>query len=53
VRGEAVHAAEVRSIMRAIPVRIGRSLAVADIGVGGADGKLVAVGRGLFKPLAP
>lgn len=35
------------------PVRIGRSLAVADIGVGGADGKLVAVGRGLFKPLVP
>lgn len=32
------------------PVRIGRSLAVADVEVAGADGKLVAVGRGLFKP---
>jgi uncharacterized protein (TIGR00369 family) len=32
------------------PVRIGRSLAVADVEVAGADGTLVAVGRGLFKP---
>jgi|SRR5579864_862152 len=32
------------------PVRVGRSLAVADVEVAGADGKLVAVGRGLFKP---
>jgi uncharacterized protein (TIGR00369 family) len=35
---------------RARPVRIGRSLAVADVEVAGADDKLVAVGRGLFKP---
>ena len=32
------------------PVRIGRSLAVADVEVAGADRKLVAVGRGLFRP---
>ena len=32
------------------PVRVGRSLAVADVEVAGADGKLVAVGRGLFRP---
>jgi uncharacterized protein (TIGR00369 family) len=32
------------------PVRIGRALAVADVEVAGADGRLVAVGRGLFKP---
>jgi uncharacterized protein (TIGR00369 family) len=31
------------------PVRIGRSLAVADVEVAGPDGAIVAVGRGLFK----
>jgi uncharacterized protein (TIGR00369 family) len=34
----------------ATPVRVGRSLAVADVEVAGAGGALVAVGRGLFKP---
>jgi uncharacterized protein (TIGR00369 family) len=34
----------------ATPVRVGRSLAVADVDVAGADGAVVAVGRGLFKP---
>jgi uncharacterized protein (TIGR00369 family) len=33
------------------PVRVGRSLAVADIQVAGEDGAIVAIGRGLFKPL--
>jgi uncharacterized protein (TIGR00369 family) len=37
-------------VATARPVRIGRSLAVADVEVAGADGKLIAVGRGLFKP---
>lgn len=32
------------------PVRVGRSLAVADVEVAGEDGKIAAVGRGLFKP---
>jgi len=30
-------------------VKAGRSLAVADIEVVGEDGKLVAIGRGVFK----
>lgn len=37
-------------VASARPVRVGRSLAVADVEVRGADGKLAAVGRGLFKP---
>jgi uncharacterized protein (TIGR00369 family) len=32
------------------PVRTGRSLAVADVEVAAEDGKIAAVGRGLFKP---
>lgn len=32
------------------PVRVGRSLAVADIEVAAENGKIAAVGRGLFKP---
>jgi len=37
-------------VATARPVRVGRSLAVADVEVTGADGKIAAVGRGLFKP---
>lgn len=37
-------------VATARPVRVGRSLAVADVEVAGADGKIAAVGRGLFKP---
>jgi uncharacterized protein (TIGR00369 family) len=37
-------------VATARPVRVGRSLAVADVEVVGADGKIAAVGRGLFKP---
>lgn len=32
------------------PVRVGRSLAVADVEVAAENGKIAAVGRGLFKP---
>lgn len=32
------------------PVRVGRSLAVADVEVAAENGKIAALGRGLFKP---
>ena len=32
-------------------VRVGRELGIADVEVVAADGKIAAVGRGLFKPL--
>jgi len=37
-------------VATARPVRVGRALAVADVEVTAADGRIAAVGRGLFKP---
>ncbi len=39
-------------IARARPVKVGRTIAVVDIEVTSADGKLVAVGRGTFSTQA-